>query len=271
MRTASVASERVVCTELLKSCLLRKILRSLLRLACWTALTLPHFALAQDQPSERPNQASERTIDAFLSLYGGVNAPFKTDMTIIEPGTNVTTQDLKLDRSASIGGKVGVWFTTIRPKTGIDFGLEFDVMNFRPDVQEGQVLRASGTVGGVPVSGLVTNHSDLNATLFAVNLLARLPIAVSDELPNGRLSPYVGVGGGVQRTSIHPGGGDEGVDIAPAFQALAGLKVFLVRQVALFGEYKFTHASHTFGIDPTGEIKLDVTVNHFVAGLSLHF
>jgi opacity protein-like surface antigen len=245
-------------------------LRPLLRLACWIALTLPLSALAQDEPNGRLDQASERPVDAYLSFYGGVNAPFNTDVTIEGPGTNVTVQDVKLHRSTSLGGKVGAWFTSIRPKAGIDLGIELDIMNFRPDVREDQVLRASGTVGGVPVSGLVTNHSDLNAMLFAVNLLARLPIGVSDELPNGRWSPYLGIGGGAQRTSIRLPDTDEVVDTAPAFQALVGVKVFLVRHVALFGEYKFTHASHTF--EEAGEqLKLDVTMNHFLAGLSYHF
>jgi opacity protein-like surface antigen len=236
---------------------------SLLLLALWF-LVLGAPALAEEPPKIKP-------IDFYLSLYGGGNSPFKTDVVESGGGVNLTAKDAELDGSASIGGKAGIWMTGARPGTGLDFGVELDIMNFNPDSRAGQ--RLSGTINGIPVT-IVTNSADINATLFAVNLLVRLPLGVTEELPNGRWFPYVGIGGGFQRTSFCSQCSEEAVDTAPAFQGLAGVKIFLFRNLALFGEYKFTHAVHTFESDsPVGRIKdeMDFNVNHFVGGLSLHF
>jgi len=233
-------------------------------------IAVPMSALAQDQPRIKP-------VDFYISLFGGGNSPLKTNITETGPGVNVTGMDAKLDGSASIGGKIGMWATGPRAKTGVDFGAELDITNFNPDLKGGQVLSASGTVGGAPVVGIVTSPVELNSTIVAVNLLVRLPIGVTDELQNGRFFPYAGIGGGFETTSFCPAQCvEKATDTALAFQALAGFKVFLFRHVALFGEYKFTHASHTFETQslPTGAIitdELDLNVNHFVGGLSFHF
>jgi opacity protein-like surface antigen len=243
---------------------------SLLSVACSLFFAFPLSTLAQDQPSVR-------TVDGYLSLYGGVNSPFETDIRETSPGVDLTIFDAKVDSSVSFGGKAGVWFLATRPHAGIDLGIELDIMNFRPDIKPDQVVRFQGTLVGTPVAGsATTNHFDMNSTLFSVNLLARLPIGVTDQLPNGRWAPYLGIGAGFQRTSLCLECTEKAVDTAPAFQALAGIKVFLIRNLAVFGEYKFTHTSHTFEIrdPPTGIItkeELDVTANHFVGGLSLHF
>jgi opacity protein-like surface antigen len=222
---------------------------------------------------EREEPAAIRTIDFYVSLYGGVNSPFKTDFIQTGPGVNINARDLKLEESASIGGKVGFWMTGARAKTSLDFGAELDVMNFNPDFKAGQ--RLNGTANGVPTTITLLADGDINATLYAVNLLVRLPIGVTPDTPHGRWFPYLGIGGGFQTTSFCRACSKEAVDTAPAFQGLAGVKVFLFKQLALFGEYKFTHAVHTFETEifGGGRIKdeLDFNVNHFVGGLSLHF
>jgi hypothetical protein len=61
---------------------------------------------------------------------------------------------------------------------------------------------------------------------------------------------------------------------AAAFQALGGAKVFLSKHVALFGEAKFTHASHTLKFQLAGgDLSDRLTLNtiHVVGGLSFHF
>lgn len=64
-----------------------------------------------------------RPIDAYISLFGGIASPLKTDIT--EGG--ITLKDSKLDNSPSIGGKVGMWLTAPRKTLGIDFGVEIDI------------------------------------------------------------------------------------------------------------------------------------------------
>jgi hypothetical protein len=143
---------------------------------------------------------------------------------------------------------VGLWVTAPRKTLGIDIGAEVDVTHFDPD-------------------------PTLSATYFGVNLMARIPMGVEPEFPNGRWFPYIGFGGGAQRLSVEVEvlGYKEG-NTVPAFQGLGGVKVFLIKHVAVFAEGKFTHASHTqvFRGFPSS---VDFTVNavHGVGGLSFHF
>lgn len=201
------------------------------------------FAQADDGVRVRP-------IDVYISGFGGYSFPFKTDL--LFQGTTLIS-DLELDKSPSFGGKVGMWFTAPRKALGIDIGVEGDVMNFNPDTP--------GTL-------------ELNATYFGVHVLARMPIGVTEELPNGRWFPYVGVGGGGQRLAFEAPGTTEGRHTAPAFQGLWGAKVFLTKHIAVFGEGKFTYASHTLTFQSgfsTAEFDLTVHALHGVGGLSVHF
>lgn len=79
-----------------------------------------------------------------------------------------------------------MWLTAPRKALGIDFGAELDITNFHPDQEGGQVLM---TNAGFPV---ITNAVDLYATFAGINVLTRLPLDVTPELPNGRWFPYVG-------------------------------------------------------------------------------
>ena len=107
-----------------------------------------------------------------------------------------------------------MWITASRKTLGIDVRVEVDVTNFNPDASSGQVL--SSNVG----PGVLLTTLDLNATYFGINVLARLPLGVTPELPNGRWFPYVGLGGGGQRLTFQTVGTNEGRDTAPAFQGL---------------------------------------------------
>jgi hypothetical protein len=193
---------------------------------------------------------SVRPIDIYVSGFGGYSFPFKTDVSF--QGTTLLS-DLELDKSPSFGGKVGIWFTAPRKTLGIDIGTEIDVTHFNPDTP--------GTL-------------ELNATYFGVHVLARVPVGVTSELPNGRWFPYVGVGGGAQRLDFQAPGTTEGRDTAPAFQGLWGAKVFLNKHIAIFGEGKYTHASHTLRFQSgalTADFDQSVNALHGVGGLSVHF
>ena len=237
--------------------------RGLLVIAMMTTslFALPWPATGQDEVRVKP-------IDLYISIFGGVALPSKTDLTEVSSGSSVTARDVKLDNSPSIGGKIGMYTTQFRARSGLDFGVEWDITNFSPDQKGNQILN-----GGA----VVTNPVNMNSILIAVNLLARKPFGVTQDLSNGRWYPYVGIGGGVQTSTFEPPGTiKKGKQTDPAFQGLAGVKVFLAQHIALFGEYKFTHASHTFETQDisTGAIitdKYTFNVNHIVAGLAVHF
>jgi len=205
-------------------------------------------ALAQAEEGVRV-----RPIDAYISGFGGYSFPFKSDLAF---QGRTTISNMELDKSPSFGGKVGMWFTAPRKRLGVDIGVEVDVTNFNPDVS-------------VPLP------LALNATYFGVHVLARVPMEVTQDLPNGKWFPYVGFGGGGQRLAFQLPGTTEGRHTAPAFQGLWGAKVFITKHIALFGEGKYTYASHSmeFLFGPVVLPPLDLTVHalHGVGGLSVHF
>ncbi len=233
---------------------MKAIASSALLLLC----TLCYGSLARAEEGVRV-----RPVDVYISGFGGYSHPFKTDLSL----DGLRLQDVKLDNSPSFGGKIGMWITAPRKTLGIDVGVEVDVTNFNPDASSGQVVPSN--VG--PVILLAT--LDLNATYFGINVLARLPVDVTPELPNGRWFPYIGLGGGGQRLTFQAPGTNEGRDTAPAFQGLGGVKIFLTKHIAAFAEGKFIHASHSLRVEGNGSGSVDLTLNsvHGVGGLSFHF
>jgi opacity protein-like surface antigen len=75
----------------------------------------------------------------------------------------------------------------------------------------------------------------------------------------------------------------EDTDVRPGVQALAGLKFFVVRNVAVFAEYRFTQtdefefnfrAHGTVGGSPATETardRSDLTQHHAAFGLAIHW
>ena len=186
-----------------------------------------------------------RSADMYISGFGGYSFPFSTDLVFgVLSVPNVNVKD-----SLSVGCKVGMWLTAPRKTWGIDVGAEIDVTHFNPDISNTSL--------------------ELDATYFGLNVLARLPMGVTPDLPNGRWFPYIGVGGGGQRLAVKV---TEGRNTAPAFQGLGGIKVFLNKHVAAFAEGKFIYASHNQELEGTiVSLELDLSSVHGVGGLSFHF
>jgi len=218
-------------------------------------------SISQIESARAQEEVRVRPVDVYISGFGGYSFPFKSDISI----AGLTLQDTKLNDSPSFGGKIGIWITAPRKTLGIDVGAEIDVTNFNPDVPSGQVL--SSNIG----LGTLLSSFDLNATYFGVNVLARVPMGVEPNLPNGRWFPYIGLGGGGHRLTFQAPGTTEGRNTAPAFQGLGGVKLFVTKHIAVFAEGKFIHASNTIDIQGGGTIKLDLNSVHGTGGLSVHF
>jgi hypothetical protein len=65
------------------------------------------------------------------------------------------------------------------------------------------------------------------------------------------------------------------IDYAPAGQVLVGMKFFVMKNLAVFGEYKRIWSSHDFtysGISPPGyEETWSLATNVLAVGVSVHF
>jgi opacity protein-like surface antigen len=229
----------------------------LITLLSWSC---PIVWAQEDVPSHR--------VDPYVALFGGVALPSRTDTTVESGAFNqhFTVFDQNFASSRSLGGKIGVWIPAFRRSVGLDYGLELDVTNYQPDVKAGQ-FRGSGTASGTPVAGASLSRSlNVNSTIVAGNLLLRLPLYASEAFPNGRLYPYLGGGPGFQNSTFT--GGRANSDFA--VQAVAGLHIFLAKRLSLFGEYKYTHVSQTFGLG-NQDTTFTFNVSHLVGGLAFHF
>jgi hypothetical protein len=230
-----------------------------------------------------PLQAqAERDWEFSVGAFGGKafhsNEDLKLNMGNISDPWHGTVHGVTLNDSGTFGGKLTAWYLPKKYNWQPQVGLELDFTRFTAD-RHPQLRGADGTVstpgfqlGAVDI-GFV---SDLSVNTLAANLLFRYPVWSTPDLPQGRIAPYVGFGGGVQRAvlslQVVP---YREVDYAPAGQVLVGMKFFIMRNLAVFGEYKRIWSSHDFtysGVFPPGfEEKWSVVTNILAGGVSLHF
>ena len=223
-----------------------------------------------------PARGQERPWDVSLGAFVGGALPFGTDVQASGSTLGVpfvfTGKDVSLKDSVSFGGKLTGWWTGLRERTHLDVGLGLDVTQAYPDIKA-QTVAATGSVGGVPVVGASFTKVGISSTLVGIDALVRYPLGVTPDLPNGRWTPYLGVGGGADIARATWQGASD-TDTAAALEVLGGVQVFLTRHLALFAEYKFTHADHTFAFTLPSIQETDKgtgNVNHLVGGLAWHF
>jgi len=146
-------------------------------------------------------------------------------------------------------------------------------------------------MNGAPFDGpAAVQRADADVIGTALNLLYRLPLGSSAEMPHGRVQPYVGVGLAVliaelsTRTSpFEVNKHISDTDVQPAFQLLAGVRTFLTRNIALFFEYRLLHSkpftftfreSGTIGGGPfveTARDRASLTSHHLAVGIGFHW
>jgi hypothetical protein len=136
-------------------------------------------------------------------------------------------------------------------------------------------------IGGDLASQHATgDHASFDITPLSLLLLFRLPLFVSDAIPQGRVQPYVGIGPSVSfytyaTTDIGSGVNNSGVTRGVLLPA--GFKVQLSRHLALFGEYRFTY--HDINIESTSflfgnrfdHVEATLTGHNLLFGAAYHF
>lgn len=192
---------------------------------------------------------------------------------MVEPidgkGTNLRFED-----SGTFGGKLTAWHVPRKYSWQPQIGLEIDWTRFTADVPAGQVLPAVGTflISGMPLGFIgPISRKEFAIDNMTFNLLFRYPIRATAEMPQGRWYPYVGIGGGVQRARLSAGSYEE-TSYSPCFQGLGGIKFFVIKYLALFGEAKWTQGWHTFKYETDFYWeRYSISTIHLVGGVALHF
>jgi hypothetical protein len=189
-----------------------------------------------------------------------------------------TVHGVQLNDSGTFGGKLTAWYLPKKYNWQPQVGVELDFTRFTADLHP-QTQGADGTVTtpGFQLGAYsFTAVRDMSVNTLAANLLFRYPIWSTPDLPQGRIAPYVGIGVGVQRAvlslQVVP---YREVSYAPAGQVLVGMNFFMMKNLAVFGEYKRIWSSHDFtytGIAPAGyEETWSLATNVLVGGVALHF
>ena len=232
-----------------------------------------------------PLQAqAERNWEFSVGAFGGKAFNSNEDVKInFGEGSGATTgtaHGVNLNDSPTFGAKVTAWYLPRQYNWQPQIGLELDYTKFTADLDP-QTVGGTGTSltpGMEIVAVKFFSHQDFSVNVLAANLLFRYPIWATPELPQGRFYPYIGVGLGVERarTSI-PTVPLQETSYSPALQGMVGLKFFIFRNFALFGEWKRTTGWHTFtydgvsGVPPGFSERWTIASNLVVGGIALHF
>jgi opacity protein-like surface antigen len=190
----------------------------------------------------------------YVALYGGLT-PTQSFRQVrgVEPLSAVKLTDLKLERSAIYGAKLGFFL----PGQDRWSGVEMEVFYTNPHIKQQDI---TFTGAGPPTT---TNFAGghVRIATWAVNWILRYP--------GEYFQPYVGLGPGIfwgRMSGLDLGTGS---DTSLGLNALAGARIFLGQRLALFGEYKYNHVSFDFG--GTAAIHVTYQPQYFVGGFSLHF
>lgn len=233
--------------------------------------------------------------EPYLAGYlGGAFTESKDLRTELElngaPVVNGRAKNLTFDDALVYGGKAGYFFGT--DLFGGNTGIELDVYHFEPDVSR-QFVKFRGLLNGVTGDTRTEiQRADIQITAVTLNALYRFRLAADREYPNGRVQPYVGIGGGafIARLATKTSPFDENKDISDTdvragFQALAGARWFVTRNLALFAEYKFiqtdtfsfsfkesgTISGIPFPLTETARDRADITSHLLYGGLGFHW
>jgi hypothetical protein len=182
----------------------------------------------------------------FADLFAGLSLTRDHDLKLNDQGIGQGTyESVEFDRSLAWGGRFGRYFDSVP-----FVGLAVDFFRFYPDIGGQSVqLRGCFFPGGCGTGRGGIGHLEVQSSAISLDLMLRLPLLKSADAPQGRVQPYVAVGPPFFITTITPRNTrnfrnhDDDTDYSFGFKAAAGVAVQVFSNLALFGEYRFTHVS----------------------------
>jgi opacity protein-like surface antigen len=174
----------------------------------------------------------------------------------------LTISDQPLQNSLSLGGKLGHFFTRAR-WVGIETGLFYST----PHIKEGSLVFSGpgGSLTSPVFSGI--HHRIItwdNSILF--------------RYPGVRLQPYIGIGPSIYFASLNGPDAPPGQSAtAFGFNAQIGLRYYITRSWALFGEGKYNYARISYSSNDSDQnadpfaFRATYTPLTFSLGVSYHF
>jgi outer membrane protein W len=198
---------------------------------------------------------------AELYVAGQVGANLPSSYSNVEwsaGGPSASGNNLSLENSVMYGGKIGYYFDSLKIG-GFNLGIETEAYSAKANIKNQNV-----TIGGVAV-GSLGEISNRVTTWAPINIVVRYQA--------GMLEPYAGVGVGVFFSSLSTGNiTDTSTDVGVNTQL--GLRFRVTNNFALFGEWKFNHASgvsHTLPNTGGLNVSADYNANVLAFGAAFHF
>ena len=187
--------------------------------------------------------AAPASAEWFADLFAGVSFTRDHDVKLNDSGIGPATGEVEFDRSLAWGGRVGRYFDALP-----FLGLAVDFFRYHPDIAI-QSVQLRGCAGGCAPGPSRAGRFDIETTAISVDLMLRLPLLKTDDAPWGRLQPYVAVGPPLFITTVTPRttfdfrNHDGDTDLSIGYKLAGGLAFQVYKNLALFGEYRFTHVS----------------------------
>ena len=219
--------------------------------------------------------ATPAAAEWFTDLYLGGAFTEKHDVDTNSPttGGQVTTLDVRFDKSFVGGARGGYWFPfELGP---LNFGVGLDISHFRPDVS-----RQTRTFCSRFCTSGIFDDLDLSVWTIGFDAMLRFPLLKSPQFPHGQLQPYITVGPAIfvahaeDRRNFEPSNQDD-TDASVGVKVGAGVAWQFTKTIAMFGEYRYTHFSpeFTFRDDVRGSATLstDVNTHYLLVGASFRF
>jgi len=189
--------------------------------------------------------------EPYVAAYLGATFPLDAKITD-NTAPPLSASGVSVDESVVFGGKFGLWSDAVRW-----LGIELDISGYTADIP------------AQTASGLSVLATGMNITAVGFHMMGRIPLGPPEGDPMRRAYFYLGGGPAILAVAGERGG--VGQDVSElGVHALAGFKIFLSPNIALFAEYKFTYAEVTFDITG-GTEDIELKVNQVYGGLAYHF
>jgi opacity protein-like surface antigen len=219
--------------------------------------------------------AAPASAEWFADLYIGGAFIEKHDIDTKFPATGdqVTTLDVTFDNSFAGGIRGGYWLPfALGP---LNFGVGLDISHFAPNVsQQTRTFCSRFCVSGE------FDDFDLSVWTIGFDAMLRFPFLKSPQVPNGQLQPYLTIGPAIfvahaeDSRNFEPSNQSD-TDTSVGVKLGAGVAWLFTKNIAVFGEYRYTHFSpeFTFRDDVLSSANLSTDVNsHYVlVGVSFRF
>jgi len=237
------------------------------------------YGLWRNRPSQQGKEKEPGFFpgEFYVGGYLGASLVQSTDLKfndgIYPAGVTVKTSKQKFEPAVVGGLKFGYFLKSI-PYLGLEAETNYAHNNVRE-----QRVTLSRPVEGATQAILPTD--DWVTWTLALHIVGRYGFLPDQEVPFGRLQPYVGLGPGLVMVY------DE-VDAAKNFaiDAMAGLRYMLLKNVSAFVEYKYSHqfdveleshafvpvgANGTLGYLQRGTAHFTYDSHRIVLGVAYHF